>query len=146
MARAKATAAAETAAEAERDVETAHLEVDAGPGEGREKTLATVTHVLGLLTLFVGPLIMYFLFKRKASPWLRDHLDEAINYHILLVAAFILVIVGLVFLSTIDWAMMTLALVLLLLFAAHVVFGLIAIVWAARGKSYHFPLDVKIVR
>lgn len=146
MARAKANAAAETAAQAERDVETADLEVDAGPGEGREKTLATVTHVLGLLTLFLGPLVMYFLFKRKASPWLRDHLDEAINYHILLVGAFILVVVGLVFLSQVTVAVTILAIVLLLLFVVHVVFGLVAIVWAARGKSYHFPLDVKIVR
>lgn len=118
----------------------------AAHGEGREKTLATVTHVLGLLTLFVGPLVMYFLFKRKASPWLRDHLDEAVNYHILLVVAFILVVVGLVFLGQFNWAMTTLLVVLFVLVVAHVVFGLIAIIWAARGKSYHFPLDVRIVR
>lgn len=115
-------------------------------GVGREKTLATVTHVLGLLTLFVGPLVMYFLFRRKASPWLRDHLNEAVNYHILLVAAFILVVLGLAFLSQVNWAMMAFVLLLLLVFAAHVVFGLIAIIWAARGKKYHFPLDVKLVR
>ena len=132
--------------EADEPVLEAAADIAADHGEGREKTLATVTHVLGLLTLFLGPLVMYFLFKGKASPWLRAHLDEAINYHILLVAAFILVIVGLIFLGQFTWAMTTLALVLLLLVVAHVVFGVIAIAWAARGKSYHFPLDVKIVR
>lgn len=140
MAKANPTAAGAEAA----------LQADAARGavtdEGREKRLAAATHVLGLLTLFVGPLVMYFLFKRKASPWLRAHLDEAINYHILLVAAFILVVVGLVFLAQIDWALTTLAILLLLLVAVHVVFGVVAIVQAARGRSYHFPLDVKIVR
>jgi uncharacterized Tic20 family protein len=132
--------------EADGPILEAAAEVAAERGEGREKTLATVTHVLGLLTLFLGPLVMYFLFKRKASPWLRNHLDEAINYHILLVAAFIVVVVGLAFLSQNNTVVMVLILVLLLLFTVHLVFGLIAILWAARGKSYHFPLDVKIVR
>lgn len=111
-----------------------------------ERTLATVTHVLGLLTLFIGPLLMYFLYRNKASPWLRDHLDEAVNYHILLVIAFVVVVVGLIFLAQINWAMMTLIVLLLLLVAAHVVFGLVAIIWAARGKAYHFPLDIKMIR
>lgn len=124
----------------------AAAEIATEQGQGREKTLATVTHVLGLFTLFLGPLVMYFVFKGKASPWLRAHLDEAINYHILLFGAFILVVLGLAFLSQANWAMMTFAVLLLLVVAAHIVFGLIAIVWAARGKSYHFPLDVKIVR
>ena len=146
MSKAKPTAAAETAAQAQADVDHAEPAAQGGVGEGREKTLATVTHVLGLLTLFVGPLVMYFLFKGRASPWLRDHLDEAINYHILLVAAFILVVVGLAFLSQLTVAVTVLAIVLLVLVAVHVVFGLVAIVWAARGKPYHFPLDVRIVR
>ncbi|HJQ93597.1 MAG TPA: DUF4870 domain-containing protein [Candidatus Thermoplasmatota archaeon] len=122
------------------------LETAEAPGEGREKTLAGVTHILGLLTLFLGPLVMYFVFKRKASPWLRAHLDEAVNYHILLTAAFVVLVVALAFLAQVDAVVLVVALVLLLLAAAHVVFGLVAIVKAFRGKAYHFPLDVRIVR
>lgn len=115
-------------------------------GEGRERTVAWVTHLLGLLTLFLGPLVMYFIFKRKASPWLRAHLDEAVNYHILLVAAFIVVVVALAFLSQFNLAVTILAVVLLVLVLVHVVFGILAIVQAARGRSFHYPLDVRIVR
>lgn len=124
------------------------LETHEDRGEGREKTIATVTHVLGLFTLFLGPLVMYFVFKRKASPWLRAHLDEAVNYHILLVGVFILLVVLAVVFTTFDLATVALFcfLALGLVFLAHVVFGVIAIIWAARGKRYHFPLDVKIVR
>lgn len=107
---------------------------------------AVLTHVLGLLTLFVGPLVMYFLFRRSASPWLRAHLDEAVNYHILLVVAFVVVVVALAFLSQVTLAVTILAIVLLLLVLVHVVFGILAIIQAARGKSFHYPLDIKIVR
>lgn len=117
-------------------------------GAGNETTIAVATHVLGLLTLFVGPLAMYFVFRRRATPWLRAHLDEAVNYHILLVAAFLLLVVLAVLFTAINLPTVALIAFLLLglVLVAHVVFGLMAIVQAARGKAYHFPLDVKIVR
>ncbi len=117
-------------------------------GAGNETAIAVATHVLGLLTLFVGPLAMYFAFRRRASPWLRAHLDEAINYHILLVAAFLLLIGLAVLFTAINLPTVALIAFLLLglVLVAHVVFGLIAVVQSARGKAYHFPLDVKIVR
>jgi uncharacterized Tic20 family protein len=110
---------------------------------------ATTTHVLGLVTLFLGPLAMYFIFRRKSSPWLRAHLDEAINYHLLVVIAFV-VLIGLAVLFTSAFNMGTVALVLLLLavlvFILNIVFSILAIIQAGRGRSFHFPLDVKIVR
>ncbi|MEK6976682.1 MAG: DUF4870 domain-containing protein [Candidatus Thermoplasmatota archaeon] len=117
-------------------------------GEGREKTVATLTHVLGLVTLFLGPLVMYFVYRRKASPWLRAHLDEAVNYHILVVAAVLLLTVLAVVFTTVNLSTIALVCFLLvfLVITANVVFSVLAIIWAARGKSYHFPLDVKIVR
>ena len=118
----------------------------ANQGEGTERSIAVLTHALGLLTLFVGPLVLHFVFRRRASPWLRAHLDEAVNYHILLLAAAILVVVALAVLSGSTLAVTILAILLLLLVAAHVVFGALAIVQSARGRSFHYPLDVKIVR
>lgn len=113
-----------------------------------ERKIAAFTHVLGILTLFVGPLVMYFLLRRRASPWLRDHLDEAVNYHILVLAAFILLIVLAVVFTSFGLATVSLlaALLALLVFLASIAFGVVATVKAAGGKAYHFPLDVKIVR
>jgi uncharacterized Tic20 family protein len=113
-----------------------------------ERTPAVITHILGILTLFVGPLVMYFLLRKKASPWLRDHLDEAVNYHILVLAAFVLLIVLAVVFTNFGFAGMALAVFLLALavFLASVAFGVVAAWKAARGKSYHFPLDIKMVR
>lgn len=113
-----------------------------------ERTPAVITHILGILTLFVGPLVMYFAFRKKASPWLRDHLDEAVNYHILVLVAFILLIVLAVVFTTFGLATVSLLLAVLALaiFALSLVFGVVATVKAARGKAYHFPLDLKIVK
>ena len=116
--------------------------------QGKETGVAVVTHVLGLLTLFLGPLVMYLLFRRRASPWLREHLHEAVNYHILVVAAVILLTVLAVVLTNLGAS--TVALIclglLLVVVLANLVFSVAAILQAARGKSFHFPLDIKIVR
>ncbi len=117
---------------------------DDGP-QGSEKVPAVVTHVLGLLTLFVGPLIMYFIFKGKASPWLRAHLDEAVNYHILVVVAVVAFIAGALFLNGTNLSLILFGLAILVV-VMNVVFSIIAIIWAGRGKSFHFPLDIKMIR
>lgn len=130
-------------------VETDDDDTDVPEGaKPHEKGPAVVTHVLGLLTLFVGPLVMYFIYKRNASPWLRAHLDEAVNYHILVVAAVILLIVVAVVLTSFGFATIALIafMLLFLVIIANVIFSILAIIWAGRGKSFHFPLDIKMIR
>jgi hypothetical protein len=113
-----------------------------------QRAIAVTTHVLGILTFFVGPLVVYFLFRKKSDPWLRDHLDESVNYNILaILAAILLVILALVFTAV---ALPMLALVVfgigLLIFPVKVVLEVFAAIWAARGKPFHFPLDIKMVK
>lgn len=112
-----------------------------------ERPVAAASHALGILTLFLGPLVMYFLFKRNASPWLRAHLDEAVNYHILVPIVCILLVVGGILLNSVaSTASLIMLLVAVLIFLAATVMTLLAAIWAARGKTYHYPFDVKIVR
>jgi uncharacterized Tic20 family protein len=113
-----------------------------------ERTPAIITHVLGILTLFVGPLVMYFALRKKASPWLRDHLDEAVNYHILLVVTAIVLIVAGVFLNSVaaSVSLILLVIAVVLILVVNPVFGIVAVVKSAKGKAYHFPLDIKIVK
>lgn len=113
-----------------------------------EKTPAVVTHVLGLLTLFVGPLVMYFIFKGRASPWLRAHLDEAVNYHIWVVLAVVSLTTLALVLTEFGFAGVALFCLFLLLavVVANLLFSITAIVRAGQGETYHFPLDVAILR
>ncbi len=113
-----------------------------------EKTPAVTTHVLGIFTLFLGPLVMYFAFRRNASPWLRAHLDESVNYHILVLAAFVLLIIAAVVLTNVGWPTLALiaAILGIIIFLASLLLGIVAAVKAGKGKDYHFPLDLKIIR
>lgn len=128
--------------------ETAETMADESPRNGDERATAVVTHVLGLLTLFLGPLVMYFLFRKKASPWLRAHLDEAVNYHILVVLAVIAFTILAVVFTSFELPVVALLFLILLVVvaAANIVFSLLAIVWAGRGKSFHFPLDIQMIK
>jgi uncharacterized Tic20 family protein len=138
MPKAKPTAAAATAAEPAYAAPE-----ETGDAMAGEKGKAILTHALGLLTFFVGPLVLYFAFRNRASPWLRAHLDESVNYRILETAALVLLVVGLALLpAAVTW----LAIVMLAVLVVHAVFGLMAIVQSARGRPYHFPLDVRIVK
>ncbi len=112
---------------------------------GTEKGIAIATHALGLLTAFLGPLVLYLVFKRGASPWLREHLDESLNYWILVTAAAIVLTVLAIVLGS-SAAVIFVALLAVLVVLVAVVFGVISIVKAVLGKPSHYPLNVRMVK
>jgi len=63
--------------------------VEAGlPAEIKQedKTMAMLCHLLGILTAFLGPLIIW-LVKKDQSPFVDDQGKEALNFQITLVIA-----------------------------------------------------------
>lgn len=132
MAKAKPTAAtAPTTAE--------DMEVGTRQGSG-ESGKAILTHVLGLLTLFVGPLVLYFVFRGKTSPWLRAHLAGSTNDGLLTFLLFVVLVVALALLSQVGIAVTILALLLFVLLLMHVAASVLALLQSARGKPFHIPL------
>jgi uncharacterized Tic20 family protein len=128
---------------------TASADVPAHPAyagiSGTEKGLALATHALGLLTTFLGPLVLYLVFRRSASPWLRQHLDESLNYWILVTAAAVVLTVLAIVLGS-SGAVIFVALLAVLVVAVAVLFGVVSAVKAALGKPSHYPLNVRMVK
>lgn len=100
-----------------------------------DRTLDWIAHVLGLLTGFIGPLI---LMLTTHEPSAKRHATEALNWQISMVlymiASFMLIffIVG-----------------FLLLFAIGImdlVFCIIAAIKAAQGEDWKYPLTIRFVR
>lgn len=137
MPKAKPTAAAATT-----QAEPAYAD---GTVNGTEKGIAIATHVLGLLTIFLGPLALYFLFRKNASPWLREHLDEAVNYWILVTFAAIVLVVLAILLGT-SGAVIFVALLAVAVVLVALLFGVISIVKAALGRPSHYPLNIKLIK
>ncbi|GGL15136.1 hypothetical protein Sme01_16440 [Sphaerisporangium melleum] len=108
-----------------------------GPRPGSDDTtMAMLAHLLGLLTSFVGPLVLY-LVKKDESPYVRDQAAEALNFQITLFIAFAvsavltLVIIG--------------VLLMLIVWAGSLILMIMAAVAANRGENYRYPLNIRFV-
>jgi uncharacterized Tic20 family protein len=134
MARAKPTAA------------SGHASAPAYAGiSGSERGLAAATHALGVLTAFLGPLVLYLALRGRASPWLREHLHGSLNHWILATAAAAVLTTLAIVLGT-SGAVIFVALLAVLVVLAAALLGAVSAVKAARGRPSHYPLNVRMVK
>ncbi len=126
--------------------ETAYAGSPAGPGPREltsdEKTMAMLAHLMSFAACFIplgnvlGPLVIWLL-KKDTSPFVDAHGKESLNFQItwmiyyMVSAVLTLVIIG-IFL-------------LLALAIAQIVLAIIAAVAANSGKSYRYPLTLRLI-
>jgi len=101
-----------------------------------ERGMGAVTHVLGLFTGFLGPLIMYLIIPQEQT-FARNHAKEALNFQITMMIAFI------------ASGILTLLLIGILGF---IVFGLLDLIWsivaalaANDGREYRYPMSIRFI-
>jgi uncharacterized Tic20 family protein len=108
-----------------------------GPRPGSDDTtLAMLAHLLGLLTWFVGPLVVY-LAKKDESPYVRDQAAEALNFQLTLMIAYF-----------VSWILAFILIGFVLMFVVWVgsiIFMIIAAVAANRGENYRYPMNIRFV-
>jgi len=102
-----------------------------------ECNLAMLAHLVGIFSGFVGPLILW-LVKREQDGFVAEQSLEALNFQITMaiaiLAAVILKIVLIGFL------------LVPLLFAANFVFCILGALSASKGKPYHYPFALRLVK
>lgn len=109
-----------------------------------ERTWGMLSHLLGLLVGFLGPLIV-MLTKGKESPFVRDQAVEALNFQLTsLIAMFVGTIVTIVLIFVIIG--LFLIPVLMAMGVAVVVFEILAIVAANQGTAYRYPVNLRMVK
>ncbi|MFF5211892.1 DUF4870 domain-containing protein [Streptosporangium sp. NPDC000396] len=108
-----------------------------GPRPGSDDTtLAMLAHLLGLLTSFVGPLVIY-LAKKDESPYVRSQAAEALNFQLtLLIAYFVCWILAFVLIGF---------LLMFLVWIASIVFMVIGAIASNRGENYRYPMNIRFV-
>lgn len=108
-----------------------------GPRPGSDDTtMAMLAHVLGLLTSFVGPLILY-LVKKDESPFVRRQAAEALNFQITVIIAYI-----------VSFILTFILIGIILFFAvgiAALVLAIMAALAANRGEDYRYPINIRMV-
>jgi uncharacterized Tic20 family protein len=101
-----------------------------------ERTLAILTHVLGIFTSFLGPLVIYLVAKPEQQ-YAKHHAAESLNFQLTLliawVAAWVLAFVLVGFL------------LMPVLWIGALVFGIMASVAASRGDWYRYPVNIRMV-
>lgn len=98
--------------------------------------MAQLVHILGLLTGFLGPLIIW-LVKGDESPFVTQHAKEALNFQITVAIAatvsglLIFVIIGVVLLP--------------LVFIVDLIFAIQQTMAAGRGEQSRYPLSIRLI-
>ncbi|MGW7479990.1 DUF4870 domain-containing protein [Nonomuraea muscovyensis] len=114
-----------------------HVPGTYGPRPGSDDTtMAMLSHLLGLLVSWVGPLIIY-LMKKDEAPYVRDQSAEALNFQITMFIGYLvagllsIIIIGL-FLLPIIWIV-------------SLIFHIQAAIAANRGENYRYPISIRLV-
>jgi uncharacterized protein len=114
----------------------------AGPTE-EEKTLGMLCHLLGILTGFVGPLILWLL-KKDSSRYIDYHGREALNFQITLFIVMITLFFATMLLMIIFIGILLIPVLFVIIILALVA-EILAAVAAQKGEFYRYPCCIRFV-
>ncbi|WP_285580325.1 DUF1707 and DUF4870 domain-containing protein [Actinoallomurus iriomotensis] len=93
-----------------------------------QRLLAALAHVLGIVTLFVGPMVMMCTRARR-SPYVRHHIAASLNFQLTLLAVTVVTLgIGAVAYA-VAWAV-----------------ALVAAFLALAGTPFRYPFTLRIAR
>jgi uncharacterized Tic20 family protein len=106
-----------------------------------DKTMALIAHLSGILTGFIGPLVIWLINKDKTDKdWLNDQAKEALNFQITVIIAMIAAIVLM---------MVTLGLLFfvpMLVGLGALVLCILAAMKANEGVAYRYPFALRLIK
>ncbi|MFC4005681.1 DUF4870 domain-containing protein [Nonomuraea purpurea] len=108
-----------------------------GPRPGTDDTtMAMLSHLLGLLVSWLGPLIIY-LMKKDESPYVRDQAAEALNFQITMFIGYIVSgILVVVFIGI---------LLLPVVWVLSLIFHIQAAIATNKGQPYRYPFAIRLI-
>lgn len=116
-----------------------------GLGQGKlpesdERTMGMLAHILGGVTNFLGPLIIW-LIKKDESPFVNDQGKEALNFQITIAIGYVVMMV----LSFIPVVGCLTSIAIMLLWVASLVFGILGGLAANKGVVYRYPFALRLI-
>jgi len=102
-----------------------------------QNNLGVISHLLGLITGFLGSLIMYLVIDEKKKI-AKEHSKNALNFQLTVligyIISFILVFVFIGFL------------LLFAVFILNIIFCIMGAVSASEGKMYKYPISIRFLK
>lgn len=102
-----------------------------------DRNLAMLAHLLGIVSGFVGALIIW-LIKKDQSAFVDEQAKEALNFQITVMIA----IVGSWILMFVLIGMLLMPLILI----GNLVFCILAAVAVSKGEHYKYPLAIRLLK
>lgn len=99
-----------------------------------------LAHILGGVTNFLGPLIIW-LIKKDESPFVNDQGKEALNFQITVAIGYVAALI----LGFIPIVQCLAALLYPALWVAGLVFGILGGLEANKGKAYRYPFALRLI-
>ncbi|MHC4427701.1 MAG: DUF4870 domain-containing protein [Planctomycetota bacterium] len=108
----------------------------AGAPSRDDRNLAVLAHLLGILTSFLGALVVW-LIKKETSPYLDQQGREALNFQVTILLAH--AVGGLTVPIGIGCFILPVVMIL------NIFFCVLAAVAASRGENYRYPIALRLV-
>jgi uncharacterized Tic20 family protein len=102
-----------------------------------DRNLAMLAHLLGIVTGFIGALIIWVI-KKDQSAFVDEQAKEALNFQITMLIAFVVASVLMVVLIGL--------LLMPLLVVANLVLCIIAAVKSSKGEHYRYPFAIRLLK
>lgn len=102
-----------------------------------DRNLAMLAHLLGIVSGFVGALIIW-LIKKDQSAFIDEQGKEALNFQITILIGF--VIAGVLTVILIG------ALLMPVLLIVNLVFCILAAVAVSKGEHYKYPFAIRLLK
>lgn len=104
--------------------------------ESGDRTWAILSHVGGLLTSWIGPLVIYLIKKSEpGGEFAAANAKEALNFQITLFIVFVVLMISVV-------GMFLLFVPIL----GNLILSIVAAVKASNGVSYRYPLTIRLIK
>lgn len=106
-----------------------------------DRTMALIAHLSGILTGFIGPLVIWLINKDKAEKgWLIGQAKEALNFQITVIIAMIVAVI----ITIVSFGL--LFFVPMLVGIAALVLCILAAMKANEGVDYRYPFAIRLIK
>lgn len=102
-----------------------------------QRMWATLAHVGGILFSFIGPLVIWLIFRERGR-FVEEQSKEALNFQITIAIAY--VVSGILTIVVIG------AFLLPVIGLLSLIFGIIAAIAANKGEAYSYPMTLRLVK
>ena len=112
-----------------------------GDLQADEKTMGMLAHLLGIVTCFIGPLIIW-LVKKDQSEFINDQGKEALNWQITLIGGWVVTMI----VSFIPILGLVGCILGPAIFVLNLVFCILGGLAANKGERYRYPVALRLIK